>query len=80
MTLVDHDALLPHNLVRHSLLAGRVSDNKADALREEIDHIYRGQAKVTAVPCNGIDILRGEKESPLGANCMASRYNSIKGI
>ena len=65
MTLVDHDVLLPHNLVRHSLLADRVSNNKADALREEIDHMYRGQAEVTAVQANGIDILRGNKKHPL---------------
>ncbi len=68
MTLVDHDALLPHNLVRHSLLAGRVSDNKADALREEINHIYRGQAEVRAVPSSGIDILRGKRKYLLDQN------------
>ncbi len=61
LTLVDHDVLLPHNLVRHSLLAGRVSDNKADALGKEIEHMYRGQAEVTAVRSNGIDILHGTK-------------------
>ncbi|MCY3866695.1 MAG: ThiF family adenylyltransferase [Chloroflexi bacterium] len=68
ITLVDHDVLLPHNLVRHSLLAGRVSDNKADALREEIELMFRGQANAEAEQCSGIDILRGNKKHHLEQN------------
>ena len=62
LTLVDDDVLLPHNLVRHGLMANRVGINKADALREEIAHMYRGQSKVKSLPSNGFDILHDNKK------------------
>ena len=62
MTLVDHDSLWPHNLVRHSLLANSLGKNKADALREEITRMYGGQRKVRSEQCNGRDIFHGNKK------------------
>ena len=62
MTLVDHDSLWPHNLVRHSLLANSLGKNKADALREEIARMYGGQRKAKSEQCNGRDIFHGNKK------------------
>ena len=62
MTLVDHDSLWPHNLVRHSLLANSLAKNKADALREEVARMYPGQRKARSEQCNGRDIFHGNKE------------------
>ena len=61
LTLVDDDILLPHNLVRHGLMANSVGINKADALREEIAHMYRGQSKVKSLQSNGFDIFHNNK-------------------
>lgn len=62
MTLVDHDSLWPHNLVRHSLLAHGLGKNKADALCEEIAHMYGGQRKAKPEQCNGHDIFQDNKK------------------
>ena len=62
VTLVDHDSLWPHNLVRHSLLPNSLGMNKADALREEITRMYGGQRKVRSEQCNGRDIFHGNKK------------------
>ncbi|PZV82289.1 ThiF family protein [Algoriphagus aquaeductus] len=40
MVLNDPDSLSPHNLVRHSLLADNLGENKAIALAKEINAIY----------------------------------------
>ena len=33
MTLVDHDIMSPHNLVRHALMGNSIAQNKADAIK-----------------------------------------------
>jgi hypothetical protein len=40
LTLIDPDHISPHNLVRHSLFADDVGENKANALAEKIKNLY----------------------------------------
>lgn len=40
LTLIDPDHVSPHNLVRHSLFADDIGQNKADALSEKIKKIF----------------------------------------
>jgi hypothetical protein len=62
MTLVDSDELSPHNMVRHALLPDSVGKNKARALGDTIQSIFRAERiGLNVVECNGIDILIGSR-------------------
>lgn len=51
LTLIDPDYISPHNLVRHSLFADDIGENKADALSEKIKKIFPfEQPKVISGP------------------------------
>lgn len=51
LTLIDPDHVSPHNLVRHSLFADDIGENKADALSEKINKIFPfEQQKVISGP------------------------------
>ena len=40
MTLVDHDIMSPHNLVRHALMGNCIAQNKADAIKNILIEMY----------------------------------------
>jgi integrative and conjugative element protein (TIGR02256 family) len=50
-TIVDDDAFLPHNIARHTLLAPYVSQNKAIALANRLNHV-RADAEARAIADN----------------------------
>jgi len=65
-TLVDNEIQLPHNLVRHGLLAESLWKNKAEALKAEIEKIYFGQTLDIDVRKKSIiDLLDGENSIKL---------------
>jgi hypothetical protein len=66
MTLVDHDSLAPHNLVRHGLGQESLAMNKAEALQAAIVGMYKDDAtvRVEVVKDSALDILLGA-ERPL---------------
>lgn len=41
--VVDDDKISPHNLVRHALFSGSVGKNKGEAIKKEIDDIYKAE-------------------------------------
>lgn len=53
LNLVDHDRLLPHNLIRHTSSAKYVGKKKVDALKIEIEYL-RPDTRVVAHPINVI--------------------------
>ncbi|MBA9077082.1 ThiF family adenylyltransferase [Rufibacter quisquiliarum] len=43
LTLVDNDSILPHNLARHALLGDSLWQNKAEAVKSEIEKLFPNQ-------------------------------------
>jgi hypothetical protein len=63
MTLVDHDTLSPHNLVRHGLLCEALGKNKAKAIKDEIDGIYYADEnkKIDVVEDSALNFLLSDR-------------------
>ena len=60
LTLVDDDFLSPHNLVRHALTDSSRGMNKAEALKNSIQGLYREShhpANTTSVPKSAFEFL-----------------------
>ena len=38
--MIDHDILLPHNIIRHALFYDSVGKNKANAIKEKLNELY----------------------------------------
>ena len=51
-TLVDHDFLMPHNVVRHALNGHYVGWNKAEAVASSANTIVKGANLFSALPVN----------------------------
>lgn len=68
LTLVDHDELAPHNLIRHALLTEQLGQNKALALKQTIETMFQDHQQrmgVTAVPENVYEVLYGGRQAQL---------------
>jgi len=60
LTLVDDDLLSPHNFVRHALTESSRGLNKAEALKNAIQGLYREShqlANTTAIPNSAFEFL-----------------------
>lgn len=85
--LVDPKTLSPHNLARHGLLSGHAGQNKAEALKEEIDSLYSSEARpseVEAIDGTALDLLQAaarlsECSHLLDASASGAVLNSIAG-
>lgn len=66
LTLVDEDRLAPHNMVRHALLPESIGINKAEALRAEIDAMFRCDSGTSpaAMQVSALTFLTDEKCLP----------------
>jgi len=62
-TVVDHDFLLPHNLVRHALSFYYEGGNKAKAITHEIKMLMNNQQAARAFPSN--ILAQGEQREEL---------------
>lgn len=58
LTFVDSDSLSPHNLVRHGLLANSVGENKAVAIRDTIQKLYRDATEPVRVTSHATNIFK----------------------
>lgn len=66
LTLVDHDDLSPHNLVRHALLADSLGKFKAEALKEEIARLYpRQDLPIAARSGSVLDLILNLEDNTL---------------
>lgn len=65
VTSVDYNAVSPHNMVRHSLLADQIGQNKAEALKRSIEGMFEeipGDLAPLAYTSSALDWLKGDSK------------------
>lgn len=68
LTVVDHDTLSPHNLVRHALLADKTGQNKAEAVKKSVEAIYENippSQAIIAYSGSVLDWIKGDRRGQL---------------
>lgn len=67
MTLVDHDVMSPHNLVRHALINRCLGLNKAEALKNAIIEMFEEDkaVNINVITESALNIFLGKKKNIL---------------
>lgn len=67
-TIVDHDTIEPHNLVRHALLPDSLAQGKADVLAKVVSAIIPDAAPARAVQSNALEYLASTPRAELASH------------